>query len=64
MDVNDETLKALKDAIDQSPDNIALRKHLIDVLITSTHYKEAEKEIQTALKLSPKEIDLKYSFLL
>jgi SpoVK/Ycf46/Vps4 family AAA+-type ATPase len=53
MTANEESIQALREALKVSPDNAPLRIHLGDLLNSSAHYDEAEKEYATALTLSP-----------
>lgn len=53
MSANEESIKALTEALKVSPDNAPLRIHLGDMLNSSARYDEAEKEFSTALTLSP-----------
>ncbi len=53
MTANEESIQALREALKVSPDNAPLRIHLGDLLNSSAHYDEAEREYATALTLSP-----------
>jgi len=56
MNPNDETLKALREAVKISPQNPPLRQHLADTLLACGMAEEAEKEFREALKLWPKQL--------
>lgn len=58
MDQN-RAIAALKDAVKLSPDNVPLREHLADSLMSAGRFDEAEKEYSTALALSPENDKLK-----
>jgi transitional endoplasmic reticulum ATPase len=49
----EETLRALREALQLSPDNLPLRQHLADTLFSIGRYEEAEQEYRTALSQSP-----------
>jgi transitional endoplasmic reticulum ATPase len=51
---NNEAIQALREALGASPDNIALRQHLANTLLTSGFASEAEKEFRAALELAPR----------
>ncbi|MBX9947640.1 MAG: ATP-binding protein [Candidatus Obscuribacterales bacterium] len=53
MTANEESIRALREALKISPDNAPLRIHLADLLNASAQYDEAEREFATALTLSP-----------
>lgn len=53
MTANEESIKALREALNVSPDNAPLRIHLGELLNSSARHDEAEKEFSTALTLSP-----------
>ena len=59
MSGEDDTLRALRDAVNVSPDNIPLRQHFADSLLKYGIYGEAEKEYLEALRLSPNNLSLK-----
>src|SRR4051812_46215144 len=50
---SDESLQVLREALRASPNNIALRQHLSDMLMTHGRFEEAEKEYREALGLAP-----------
>lgn len=52
-------MRALREALKFSPDNVALRKHLADVLIGYGRADEAERELREAAGLAPADKDLK-----
>ncbi|MFN3243943.1 MAG: AAA family ATPase [Planctomycetota bacterium] len=49
----DDTIRSLREALSQSPDNLALRKLLGETLLAHGHYADAEAECKTALKQQP-----------
>ncbi len=49
----DEEFQALREALRASPNNIALRQHLADLLLSRGRSAEAEKEYREALGLAP-----------
>jgi SpoVK/Ycf46/Vps4 family AAA+-type ATPase len=52
MPPSDEALRALREAVQLSPDNVPLRQHLADTLMSSGRPAEAEKEYRHALALA------------
>ncbi len=54
-----ETIQAIREAIRISPGNIALRKHLADLLLDEGEVDEAEKEYRSALADDPENIEVK-----
>lgn len=50
--MDDLTIKNLKEALQFSPGNIPLKKHLADTLLHASRYEEAEKEYKELLSLS------------
>src|SRR5207249_6788973 len=55
----DEALQALRQALQTSPNNIALRQHLAELLLGHGRPDEAEKEYREALSLAPNSLPLK-----
>ena len=51
----EETLRALRDALAVSPDNVPLRRHLAEVLASLGQYAESVAEYRFALSLAPDE---------
>lgn len=49
----DDAIQSLRDALAHSPDNVPLRQHLADTLLSRGHGAEAEKEFRAALALAP-----------
>ncbi len=56
---HDEAIRALRDALQFSPDNIPLRLHLAKTLVGFGLFEEAEKEYRQALALAPANVDIK-----
>jgi predicted Zn-dependent protease len=56
---SDETLRALREALRLSPENIPLRQHLADTLLSYGRLEEAEQEYRAALSLAPQNQALK-----
>jgi len=52
MDAED-TIRSLREALQQSPDNLSLRKLLSETLLAHGHYADAESELKEALKQKP-----------
>ncbi len=59
MSANKETIKALRETLRLSPDNIPLRKHLADLLLKEGEFENAEKEYRQVLSLSPDDAQVK-----
>ncbi|HYD00622.1 MAG TPA: tetratricopeptide repeat protein [Phycisphaerales bacterium] len=57
----EENIRALREALSFSPDNVALRKHLAEVLIGYGRADEAERELREAVNLAPADHDIKTS---
>ena len=55
----DDSLRALQEAIRVSPDNLPLRQHLAETLLSAGRPEEAEKEFRGALQQSPDNVTLK-----
>jgi len=55
----DDALQGLREALRVSPNNIALRQHLADLLLSRAQPEEAEKEYREALALAPNSLPLK-----
>jgi transitional endoplasmic reticulum ATPase len=53
MPANDDPFDALRDALKQSPNNIPLRQHLADSLLSSGRPEDSELEYRQALALAP-----------
>ena len=53
MATGDEVIQALREALSVSPDNVPLRQHLADTLLSYGRFAEAEEEYRAALSLSP-----------
>jgi transitional endoplasmic reticulum ATPase len=54
----DDTLKALREALAHSPDNVVLRRHLAQTLMGMARFEEAIAEYREALRRAPKDEDL------
>jgi ATP-dependent 26S proteasome regulatory subunit len=50
---SDDTVRALREAVEHSPDNVPLRQHLADTLMGRGHAEEAEKQYRFALTVAP-----------
>ncbi len=59
MTTSQDTVRALREALRFSPDNIPLRQHLAEVLLSMEQYTEAEQEYRQALTLKPEDSILK-----
>ncbi len=59
MPPTDETVRALREALMVSPDNVPLRRHLAETLLERGRPEEAEKEFKQALALDASSADLK-----
>lgn len=55
----DETIRALRDALHVSPDNLPLRRHLAQTLIGHGYLAEAEREFRHLLSVQPEDDDTK-----
>ena len=55
----DDTVRALRDALSHSPENIPLRKHLAETLLGLGRAEEAEEQFREALSRDRDSIDLK-----
>src|ERR1043166_8582226 len=51
--MNDQAIRALREALKLSPDNLPLRQHLADTLLGLARFAEAEQEFRQALSLAP-----------
>jgi len=59
MKSHNETLRALQDALLLSPDNLPLRQHFAETLLSHGEAAEAEKEFRETLKQAPDSVPLK-----
>ncbi len=59
MTTSHDTVRALRSALKFSPDNVPLRQHLADTLLSLGQLEEAEQEYRQALALKPEETQLK-----
>ncbi|MGW0802340.1 AAA family ATPase [Nonomuraea sp. NPDC002799] len=55
---DDAGLQALREAARLSPDNLPLRRHLAEQLLTRGYLADAEAEFRAALLLAPKDVDI------
>ena len=55
----DDTIRALREALQVSPENVPLRQHLAETLLGLGRSDEAESEYRTALSRAPENADLK-----
>jgi transitional endoplasmic reticulum ATPase len=55
----DDSVRALRDALAHSPDNVPLRKHLAETLLGFGRAEEAEEEFRQALARNRDSVDLK-----
>jgi len=58
MATGDEIVRALREALSVSPDNVPLRQHLAETLLSYGRFAEAEEEYRAALSLSPQALKL------
>ncbi|SDJ34960.1 ATP-binding protein [Nonomuraea jiangxiensis] len=56
--LDDAGLQALREAARLSPDNLPLRRHLAEQLLTKGYLADAEAEFRAALMLAPKDPDI------
>jgi transitional endoplasmic reticulum ATPase len=54
----DDAISPLRDALRHSPNNVPLRQHLADTLLSHNRGEEAEKEYREALALAPDNVSL------
>ncbi|BAZ13201.1 cell division control protein CDC48 homolog [Calothrix sp. NIES-4071] len=59
MTTSPNTVRALREALKFSPDNVPLRQHLAEVLLSMEQYTEAEQEYRQALMFKPGDTILK-----
>ncbi|BAZ38270.1 cell division control protein CDC48 homolog [Calothrix sp. NIES-4101] len=59
MTTSQETVRALREALKFSPNNVPLRQHLAEMLLSVGQFDEAEQEYRQALALKPEESELK-----
>jgi hypothetical protein len=57
--MNDQTIQALREAVKVSPDNVPLRQHLADSLLTLGRFAEAEQEYRQAMALAAGNVTLR-----
>jgi AAA+ superfamily predicted ATPase len=56
--LDDAGLRALREAVRLSPDNLPLRRHMAEQLLTRGYLAEAEAEYRAALLLAPRDPDI------
>ncbi len=61
MGAQDNLIRSLREAIDQSPQNVDLRIHLADLLAQNGQYADAIQEYRIALDARPTDASLKYA---
>ena len=54
MSYGDDAIRALREALKASPDNLPLRRHLAQTLMGLGRFEEAEREVRDALPPRPK----------
>ncbi len=59
MTTSHDTVRALREVLKFAPDNVPVRQHLADTLLSLGQFEEAEQEYRQALYLSPEENQLK-----
>ena len=59
MLTNADHVRSLRIALQASPDNVALRQHLAQLLLSMGEFDEAETEFKTALALSPDNAEIR-----
>ncbi len=59
MAAGEDALRALREALKVSPENVPLRRHLAETLLGMGRHEEAEKEYRLALSHAPDSVDLK-----
>jgi SpoVK/Ycf46/Vps4 family AAA+-type ATPase len=57
--MSDQAIQALRDAVKISPENVPLRQHLADTLLTLGRFAEAEQEYRQALALAAGNVALR-----
>ena len=57
--MNDQAIAALREALKHSPDNLPLRRHLAETLMSIARFDEAEQEYRHALAQAPDDAGLK-----
>ncbi|NQU24974.1 MAG: AAA family ATPase, partial [Candidatus Nealsonbacteria bacterium] len=59
MSAGDDTIRSLREAVNLSPENLPLRQHLAQTLVSMGRFEEAEQELRQTLKLAPNNVPLK-----
>ena len=57
--MSEQTIRAIREAVSVSPENVPLRAHLAETLMGLARYAEAEQEFRQALALAPEDPALK-----
>ena len=60
MSAHEDSLKSLLEALQFSPENVPLLKHVASILMELKRYEEAEKHYQTALSKAPADAKVKF----
>ncbi|NJM99054.1 MAG: AAA family ATPase [Phormidesmis sp. RL_2_1] len=60
---NDDHVRSLRMALQSSPDNMVLRQHLAQLLLSMGEFDAAATEFKTALALCPDDYDLKFGLV-
>lgn len=55
-----DIIQALRQSLEQSPDNLAIRKHLAHLLLENSDFLDAEKEYQRALEIAPRDTEIQF----
>jgi len=61
MKSQENLIRSLREAVEQSPQNVDLRIHLADLLLEAGQYPEAIQEYRAALESRPTDSSIKYS---
>ena len=54
-----DAVRALREALSVSPENVPLRRHLAEMLLSLGEHEEAETEFRRALQLAPNDLAVK-----
>ncbi len=58
---NMDVIRAIETALDATPDNVALRKHLANLMLAEGLYSDAIAHYRTALDQTPQDAEIKFS---